>query len=319
MLRDRRGRRLYVPFGCAKGTCPQYAADVASPAWRRHLTRQVRAVTRVRYAGVFLDDVNFDRNVGDGSGRLVAPVRGGRTLSEAEWKAAMATLVRTVRRAAPRRELMINTVWWKAQSSLDDPVVAAGVAAATDFEVERGAEDTRRGQSFDGLLAVIDRLHGLGLGVKLENYEATDRRRAEFELATHLLTTEGRDTFSAEWRSCPRATRRYKPCARSFWRGYLTRLGPALGPREQRPDGLWQRRFRDGLVLVNPPGQPAPRGAAGPHVPGPRRDAAGVRGAGTRPGAGAQTLIPGRAAIRLSQSPECSVSGTGSVPAAPPR
>ena len=126
---------------------------------------------------------------------------------------------------------------------------------------------------------MIDRLHGLGLGVTLENYDAIDRRRAEFELATHLLTNQGRDTFAAEWRSCPRPTRRYRPCARSFWRGYLTRLGPALGPRELRPDGLWQRRFRDGLVLVNPPGARGAR-AAGPPVPGPGRDAAGVRGAG---------------------------------------
>jgi hypothetical protein len=262
VLRDARGRRLYVPFGCRRGTCTQYSADVSSAAWRRRVARRVQEVTRLPYAGVFLDDVNFNRNVSDGRGRLATPVRGGRagTLTPEEWKRSMSRLVRAARAAAPRRELMINTIWWRRESSLDDPVVAEGVRAATDFEVERGTEDTRRGQSFDKLLGVIDRLHGLGLGVTLENYYAIDRRGAEFELATHLLTNQGRDTFAGEWRSCPRPTPGYRPCRLPFWRPYVTGLGPALGRRELRTDGLWQRRFRDGLVLLNPPGEP-PRGA----------------------------------------------------------
>ena len=42
VLRDGAGRRLYVPFDCTGGRCPQYAADVASPRWRAHVYRRRR-------------------------------------------------------------------------------------------------------------------------------------------------------------------------------------------------------------------------------------------------------------------------------------
>ena len=251
VLRSRSGRRLYVPFDCARGRCPQYAADVADPAWRRHLAREARGLLRHRYAGVFLDDVNWQVNVSDGRERPVA------AMDPARWKRAMARLVRSVRRAAGRREVMVNTVWWRPESSLDDPVVRAGMQAATDAYIERGTEDTRRGQSYVGLLGTIDRLHGLGLGVTLENYVARDRQSAEFELASYLLHADGRrDAVGTEYASCPRTSDSLPRCRVPFWRGYRTDLGRATGPRTLRPDGLLERRFERGLALVNPPGAP---------------------------------------------------------------
>ena len=255
VLRDGAGRRLYVPFDCARGRCPQYAADIADPRWRAHLNRRVRRAMRHRYRGVFLDDVNWQVNVSDGLGQPV------QAMGPARWKRAMVRLVGGVKRAAGRRrELMINTVWWRTESSLDDPMVLRGVRQATDFYIERGTGDTRQGQSYDGMLALIDRLHGLGLGVTLENYTAVDRAEAEFELASYLLHSNGRDAFGAEWASCPRTTRAYRPCRTPFWRGYRTDLGRALGPRTVRPDGMVERRFRRGLALVNPPGAPTRSG-----------------------------------------------------------
>ena len=178
-------------------------------------------------------------------------------MDPAGWKRAMSRMVGAVRRAAGRRgEVMVNTVWWRTESSLDDPVVRRGLAQATDFYIERGTEDTTKGQSYEGHLAVIDRLHALGLGVTLENYTAVDRLEAELELASYLLHSNGRDAFGAEWASCPRKTRAYKPCRTPFWRGYRTDLGKATGPRTWRADGLLERRFQRGLALVNPPGAP---------------------------------------------------------------
>lgn len=253
VLRDRAGRRLYVPFDCTRGRCPQYAADVADPRWRAHLERRVRRAMRHRYAGVFLDDVNWQVNVSDGREQPVA------AMDPARWKRAMARLVTGIRTAAGRRrEVMVNTVWWRAESSLDDPVVRQGIQQATDFYIERGTEDTRRGQSYDGLLTVIDRLHGMGLGVTLENYTAVDRPGAEFELASYLLHSDGRDAFGAEYASCPRSTRSYRPCRTRYWKGYRTDLGRATGPRTVRPDGLLERRFKRGIAVLNPPGA-APR------------------------------------------------------------
>jgi hypothetical protein len=136
-------------------------------------------------------------------------------------------------------------------------VVARGLARATDLYIERGAEDTRRGQSYEGMLALIDRVHALGLGVTLENYTAVDRFESEFELASYLLHSNGRDAFGSEWASCPRPSRRYRPCRARFWKGYRANLGRALGPRTLRPDGVLERRFQRGIALVNPPGAPA--------------------------------------------------------------
>lgn len=263
ILRDGRGRRLYVPFDCKRGRCPQYAADIGSPRWRAYLARRARRDLSHRYRGIFLDDVNWGVNVSDGRERPVRPIdpRTRRPMTDGAWKRAMAALVRTVARQGPRRELMVNTVWWKPESTLDDPLVADTASLATWWELERGLEDVRRGQSFEGLLAVIDRLHGLGVNVNLGDYLATTRPEAELELAAHLLTSDGNDTFSTEYRVCPKSDRRYPPCRGSFWGGYRLRLGRALGPRELRPDGLYERRFQRGIVLVNPPGAPARAGA----------------------------------------------------------
>ena len=76
-----------------------------------------------------------------------------------------------------------------------------------------------------------------------------------------MLYSAGADAFGAEYASCPRVTRRYAPCRTSFWWGYRTNLGRALGPRRLRPDGLWERRFERGIALVNPPGSPVRVGA----------------------------------------------------------
>jgi hypothetical protein len=256
VLRDKAGRRLYVPFDCDRGRCPQYAADVADPRWRAHLKRGVRQAMRHRYRGVFLDDVNWQVNVSDGRERPVA------VMDPARWKRAMARLVRGVGSAAgPRREVMVNSVWWRPESSLDDPEVQRGLQGATDYYIERGTEDTRRGQSYEGLLATVDRLHAMGLGVTFENYAALARPAAEFELATYLLYSGGRDAFGATYASCPRTTRSPRRCRTPFWRGYRTDLGRALGPRTLRPDGLLERRFERGMTLVNSPGAPVRGGA----------------------------------------------------------
>ena len=266
VLRDSAGRRLYVPFDCAGGRCPQYAADIADPRWRAHLYRFVRRAMRHRYAGVFLDDVNWQVNVSDGFERSV-PV-----MDPARWKRAMARLVSGVRHSAGRRrEVMVNTVWWRPESSLHDPVVAGGLARATDLYIERGAEDTRRGQSYEGMLALIDRVHALGLGVTLENYTAVDRFESEFELASYLLHSNGRDAFGSEWASCPRPSRRYRPCRAGFWKGYRANLGRALGPRTLRPDGVLERRFQRGMAAISRTGRTWPRPSPVSRSPGRKR------------------------------------------------
>lgn len=257
ILRDSRGRRLFVPFDCRRGRCPQYAADIGNPGFRARVIDEIRRVMRRGYSGVFLDDVNWNLNVGDGSGRPVTPIdpRTKRPMQLDDWRRHMADFVEEVRAATSGKELMINPVWWRPESSLEDPNVRRGVAAADVYEYERGTDDLFHGQSFDALLATTDRLHELGLGVNLDNYRATTRERAEFELAFYYLISTGRDSFSADYGSCP-DNHAGSPCEEPFWSGYKTSLGAPLAGRETRPDLLLQRRFERGLVLVNPPGAP---------------------------------------------------------------
>lgn len=257
ILRDARGRPLYVPFDCAKGRCPQYAADIGNPRFRARLIGRVRRVMARGYRGVFLDDVNFNLNVSDGRGRPRVPIdpRTSRPMLLDDWRRYMADFVIEVRRAIGDRELTVNSVWWRGENSLDDPNVARGVTAATHFHMERGTADTFRGHPYEGLLGYADRLHALGVGVNLDGSSSRSRREAEFELGTYFLTSTGADTVSADYGACP-DNREGSPCEEPFWRGYNVRLGAPLAARTLRPDGLLERRFGRGMVLVNPPGAP---------------------------------------------------------------
>jgi putative glycosyl hydrolase-like family 15 (GHL15) protein len=257
VLRDRRGRALYVPFGCTGRRCPQYAADIGSKGWRSYEIRRLRRAMRHHYKGIFLDDVNFNLNVSRGSGAPAGPIdpRTRRAMTPDAWQAYMAGFVRRVRAAFPTKELMMNMVWWKPESSLDDPDVRAALEAASHVELERGTEDVFRGQPYLGLLATMDRLHAAGVGFNLDGYLSGSRSRAEFELGTYFLASDGRDTVGADYGSCPTNSGR-SPCQEDFWKGYKVHLGPPSGPRATRPDGLLERRFAKGLVLVNPPGAP---------------------------------------------------------------
>lgn len=257
ILRDGRGRPLYVPYGCRNGRCPQYAADIGSPTWRRHLLDSIRGWMERGYSGVFLDDVNWNLNVSDSAGRPARPLdpRTGRAMTPTDWKRYMARLIRAVARSFPAAELMLNSVWWRDSDDPTDPVVASGLAAGSHYEIERGVADVRRGKSYDELLAAIDRIHALGLAVNIDGHQSTTRSQAELELATYLLVSNGRDSVHADYGSCPSA-RPPSPCEEPFWRGWGIDLGHAEGPRST--SGLLHaRRFERGLVLVNPPRAPS--------------------------------------------------------------
>ena len=42
-LRDAQGRKLYIWYGCGGGTCPQYAGDIGSPAYRARWIADAKA------------------------------------------------------------------------------------------------------------------------------------------------------------------------------------------------------------------------------------------------------------------------------------
>lgn len=246
ILRDARGRRLYIPYDCG-GSCPQYAADVGNPSFRADWIRRARATLRRGYRGIFIDDVNMLLRVSDGRGREVPPVdpRTGSPMSLAAWRQYVASFVAEIRAAFPRVELVHNVIWLAGD---DDPDIQHQLAAADFVSVEHGVNDPGLRGSGDyalaSLLAYIDRRHEDGAGVVLGD-GGPRAAEQEYALAGYLLVNSGSDALAARFGSRPG----------DWWRGYGTSLGAPRGPRH-RWRGLLRRDFERGLVLANPPDAP---------------------------------------------------------------
>ena len=108
ILRDAQGNKLYIPWGCSGGSCPQYAADISNPAFRRYWIEDLVARAARGYRGVFIDDVNMNRQVSNGQEELVAPIDSNtnQPMSDAAWRQYMAQFMRELRAALPNAEIV---------------------------------------------------------------------------------------------------------------------------------------------------------------------------------------------------------------------
>jgi hypothetical protein len=250
ILRDARGRRLYLQYGCGGGQCPQYAGDITNAAFRRHWIDTARRVLTQRYAGLWIDDVNLELRVSDGRGEPVRPVVGGRAMSDAAWRAAIAGFTTQIRRALPQEEIVHNSIWFAGGARRQaDPSVRKQIRSADLINLERGVND--EGLTGDGgvwsvqaLLRFVDTVHGLGRSVIFEGVDPSADGR-EYNLAAELLTANGRDAVGVT----------HLTPGSALATGDLD-LGAAQGPRDFTGRVL-RRRFTSGLALLNPPGAPA--------------------------------------------------------------
>jgi Hypothetical glycosyl hydrolase family 15 len=248
LLKDAAGRPLYIPFECARGSCPQYAGDIASRAYRRAWIQVARAKLARGYRGLFIDDVNMEMRVAGGSGTLTAPVDDatGRPMTAEAWRRYMSLFMQEARAALPGVEIAHN-VEWLAQTPrrAADPLIAAEIRAADYVNLERGVNDAgiRGGSgpySLSSLLAYIDSVHALGRGVVLDG-SAAETAGIEYSLAAYLLISSGNDLVSAKGMT-----------PEHWFSGFDVDLGPALGPRRTWR-GLLRRDFAHGIALVAPP------------------------------------------------------------------
>lgn len=268
ILRDARGNRLYIPYECSGGTCPQYAADIGDPAFRAAWIAGVKADVAKGYRGVFVDDVNLDFAVGDGNGSHVTPrdPRTGATMTWARWRGYMVDLLTELRAAIPGYEIVHNSVWYAGDHRLADPYVRRQIAQADYLNIERGINDhgVSGGSgpfSLTALLGYVDRVHALGKSVILDSV-AHSQREHLYELAGYFLISTGRDGIGSgdqdpdHWWSA----------------GYGVKLGAPKGDR-YRWHGVLRRDFAKGLVLLNEPGAPRQTLALGGpmHPPGGHR------------------------------------------------
>ncbi len=254
VLRDAAGSPLYIQFACGGSSCTQFAADPGNPEWRADFIRRAKLHLAAGYAGIYLDDVNLEIRVSDGSGQQVIPIdpRTGAAITLADWRRYIAEFTEQIRSELladyPDALIEQNPLWFLDQA---DPFVVRQTEAADYVQLERGFNDPglRAGEgvySFSRYLAHIDWLHSLGKAVvyKPDRLDGVSR---QFELAAYLLVNTGHDLI------CPRD---YAD-PDLLWAGWKTDLGAALGPRWFE-DGLWRRDFVGGTIYLHPPDQAGP-------------------------------------------------------------
>jgi hypothetical protein len=247
ILRDMQGNRLYIPWGCSNGTCPQYAADIGNPDFRAFWLGEARAALAKGYRGIWVDDVNMlIARVSNGSGQPVAPrdPRTNAAMTEADWRRYMAEFTEAIRAAFPQKEIAHNALWFVGTS---DPYVQRQMASADFFSLERGVNDSgivRGGGTygFETLLALADWMHQHGRAVFFQPSATSDQGR-EYGLAAYFLVSTGTDTIGNSPGGTPD----------DWWPGYDVSLGGASGARYVW-NGVLRRDFERGIVLVNQPG-----------------------------------------------------------------
>lgn len=246
VLRDRDGRRLFVPNACDGERCAAYAADIGSPTWRADWIARARREIDKGYHGIFIDNVSMDMMVGNGSGNLVRPVdpRTGQPMTDNDWRRYVAEFTEEIRAAFPDAVITHNSGQWWADES--DPFFKREVDAADRIELERGFADTGIGYGggmfgYETYLKHVDWIHGRGASFIAEPY-GLDRTSAAFELASFFLVSEAGDGIASSYRSNPD----------NWWSGWATDLGEPQGDRYDFRGAL-RRDFSNGIVLVNQP------------------------------------------------------------------
>ena len=251
LLRDAAGNTLFVPWGCANGTCPQFAADIANSEYRAWFVDTAKSLLRRGYLGIFLDDVNMEFRVSDGNGKEAVPIDSTthQPMSWDAWRNHVADFVEQIRKALPNAEITHNSIWYAGPGGIrdQDPAIRRQIKAADHIDVERGIGSDPGltggdGQwSLNALFAYIDRVHALGRGVTMQQYKV-DLASREYSLAGYFLISSGDDLYS-DANATPD----------DWWVGYDIDLGTPMGPRTYR-DGVFQRKFSCGMVVLGEPG-----------------------------------------------------------------
>lgn len=254
ILRDRRGRKLYIPFGCDNGSCPQYAGDVGDPRFRRWWIDRAKQAIADGYRGIFVDDANMDMRVGDGRGNAVRPIdeRTGKPMTDRRWRAYVSAFLAQLRRELPKdAEIAMNALWYAGGEDRDrDKFVRRQLRAADTVVLEHALNDDGL-QGGDGewsaraWLRYVDRRHAQGTSIVVYDTGSTPAEH-EYNLAGYLLVAGARDAFGRdEGGSDPD----------DWWRGLNVSLGRARGVRYDW-NGLVRRDFEHGTVLLNTPDAP---------------------------------------------------------------
>jgi len=253
ILKDANGNRLYIPWGCSNGTCPQYAADTSNPGYRQWWISQAAAIVPKGYKGIFVDDVNMNFQVSNGYGNLVVPIdpNTGTLMSWDNWRKYMAGFMQQIRSAFPTSEIVHNSIWYSGPSGVrdQDPYIQQQIAAANYQNIEFGVNDggLTGGTgiwSLNSLLGYIDRLHAVNRAAIISGIPLDSTSR-EYALANYCAVSAVADGLD-DTVTTPD----------NWWAGFDVNLGSPLTARTKW-NNLARRDFTGGMVLVNPPQSPA--------------------------------------------------------------
>jgi hypothetical protein len=244
ILRDSAGNKLYIPFGCSNGVCASYAGDITNAAFRSNWISSVQTSLAAGYKGMWLDDVNMEFRVGNGSGVQVAPIDNNThtTMTWDNWRKYVAQFVQQIRGAFPTYEIVHNSIWYAAPNRTADPYVIQQIQAADYINCERGVSDPgltggTGSWSLNAFLSYIDVVHSYGKNVLLDEYNFN----GDYGLAGYFLISNGGDSVGNQ-----------DITPDNWWTGYQTQLGAPSGDRYTW-NGLLRRDFSGGMVLLNPP------------------------------------------------------------------
>ena len=252
ILHDAYGNWLYIPYNCNGGTCPQWAGDIANPAFRAFwISQAASSIANGGYPGIFIDDANMEFRVSDGWGNQVAPTDSntGTAMTYDGWRSYVASFVEQIHGAFPTTKLIENTIWFAGPAGIQDadPYIQRQIATATTINLERGvASDSGltggTGQwSVYAFLNYVDRVHAAGKNINFEEY-GLDPAGQQYGLASYFLISGGADSLGDQTTTPD-----------DWWSGYDVNLGTPLGPRTYN-NGVFQRNFSGGIVLLGEPG-----------------------------------------------------------------
>jgi hypothetical protein len=247
ILKDGNGNKLYIPWGCSNGSCPQYAGDISNQSFRNYIISEAKADLAAGYKGLWIDDVNLKMQVGNGSGKTVAPIdrATGKSMTVTAWEHYFADFMTQIRSALPNAEILHNSIWYSGSGNPgSDPYVQQEIKAADYINREHGVLDAgltgdNGYWSIQSLFRFFDTVHSLGSHFSLQETSSA----GSYSVAAYFLNSEGMDAFGAA----------AKPSA---WQAiYDVSLGSPQGSRYAW-NGLIRRDFTGGSVFLNPPGQP---------------------------------------------------------------
>jgi hypothetical protein len=292
VLRSPTGRKLFIKYNCnvARHRCSAYAGDISNPRFRRRWIMQAKESIRRdtgRYAGIFIDNVNYVPSTTDaradevGAPRALPPRsrRTHRTLGEGRWRRQVARFLNKVENRLPRGLRITHNTYWRQLRELGqeqgDPATLRALAAADRVELERGfnGDATLGGDGPFGyatFASYIDWLHSKNKRLVIQPHTAPgselfdgrldNATEATYELVNYLLYRDGQDALVASWRADP------PPAGGSWWPFWDLDLGLPSGARYAwGSGGLIRRDFGPArTVVLNPPtpGQTCAQGGA---------------------------------------------------------